>query len=96
MNTTTTTPSIATIIWNQIPVSMKMAYGMRNPVSSGSKLTIKVGGRMTWIEVTLTSDDLYTVERIRINRKHERIVEETLSGVYNDMLNDVINVFCNK
>ena len=94
--TTTTNNEIAKTTWSQIPVMTKMACGMRNPTAIGSKLTIKVGGRMRWVEITLTADDLYLVELVRITRDHRRVVVESHDGIFNDMLGDVLYRACNK
>ena len=71
----------------------KMACGARDLGIIKNGLSMKVGKRMTWIEVTLDASDTYTVELIKITRKagkRVRVVAKSMSGIYCDMLSETV------
>lgn len=91
--------TIGNTIWKQISIMTKMACGMRDPKLLDSGLSVKVGGRMTWIEITLTPADTYTVELVKISKRQGRqvrLVPESFSDVYCDQLSEIVYAMVNK
>lgn len=90
-----TTPS--QIIWTQITIGTKMACGARRPMCvNDNTLTFDVlSGAKNAIVVTLDPSDTYTVQRTK-RKKYNVTVEEEMSDVYVDNLNEVIYRMCNK
>jgi len=91
--------SVATTIRDQIGHKALYMMGAKNLIDHGSEspggLSFKIGrnvGRVTHIRISLTDDDLYTVEFIRISRApdYHREILSTHEGIYFDQLCDLI------
>ena len=88
---------IANTISTQIGRQAFFMMGAKNLVGHESALSFKVGRNskgVTHVMVTLTADDLYTVEFIKINMhpraKEMRKVLATVEGIYVDQLHTTI------
>ena len=85
---------IAATTRSQIRPMDLMAVGAQRGTYTFDKegtLKFKVGGRMKWIEIAL-ENDTYTVRLVRIKAKtFERVIVDSVSGIYNDMLSSAIN-----
>lgn len=87
------------IAWSQISIHTKMACGAREPrCSSDGRLSFRVERRpMRFIEVSLTADDLYNVEYLRIKRgSYTRVSIESVEGVFCEDLSEAIYRLVNK
>jgi hypothetical protein len=65
--------------------------GTKKVFISGNGVGIHIGQnpkRVTFVRVTLTDDDLYTIESVRV-RKGEYTTLQSHAGVYADMLQDL-------
>lgn len=99
MTNTNNTPSVADITWSQIPgAACKWPCGARQPISYDTDAGPAHGLRFRvtskpyrFVEVELDASDTYTVRYMRIRRSDfERIIIAEVSGVYADMLGEVI------
>jgi hypothetical protein len=97
MTRTDETQTKARTILAQIGNVTLMAIGAHNPSHLDGynvegepydvRLSMKVHGRLRWLEVDLEHNDTYTVRLVRL-RKAEKIVVDEVSGVYCDTLED--------
>lgn len=97
---TQTANSMATEIWRQIPIGVKMSMGARTPVGSDNEkgclayLHFQVGNArkgLFKVVIKLMASDTYDVELIKIKRKtDEPVVLASATDVYNDMLGRVL------
>jgi hypothetical protein len=88
---------VASIIWNQIPISTKMACGAREPTADTNCLIFKVlNGSAHRIKVTLQSDDTYLIELFKQKRDASVSAIESHDGIYCDMLGETIYHMVNK
>lgn len=96
MKTATRTPGKATVIWQQIPIGVKMRLGVRQVVGDESRgyLHFTVGpARRDPFKVTIQLDpgDTYTVKLVRCKlRAGETHVLEQASDVYFDQLGELL------
>jgi hypothetical protein len=86
--------SIASIIADQLGNGFFRMTGAKNLASTGDGLSFRLPGTLTlkrgnYMKITLTPDDLYTVEYGRI-RKLNYTVLETLTGVFVEDLHPTI------
>jgi hypothetical protein len=89
--------TVASTIWKQIPIGVKMACGAREPSADTYSLCFKVlNGSKHRIKVTLNGSDLYDVELFAMDRKYNVTVKEKACDVYCEMLGDIIYSMCNK
>ena len=86
------------IAWKQISVSTKMAVGARQACLTDSGCRFKVLRTSRYVEVTYEPGlDLYSVDFFRIKRgTQERIALGSHSGVYADMLSDIVYSLCHQ
>jgi len=99
MNNAKLNQAIANTIRQQIGANTMMSCGAHNmSFGEGGQLTFKVGGkRLTWCEIALTSDDLYTVRVVKMTSKFgERKVVSEQAGIYSDMLPELVYRLFNK
>ncbi len=86
------TLTVAKTIANQIGNGALFMIGAKNLAGDDNSLSFKIGRNsksVTHIRVTLNSLDLYDVEFLRCNKNGIKKVS-VASGVYNDMLNSII------
>lgn len=86
------------IAWKQISVMTKMAVGARQAVLTETGCRFKVLRTMRYVEVTYEAgSDLYTVEFYRVKRgSYQRVDLGSHSGVYADMLSDIVYSLCHQ
>ncbi len=93
---TTTTTTIPTTTWNQIPVSTKMSCGLRSALAvSKTELRMKALRQNRWVLVNLDPSDTYTVRLVRQERKTYRLITiEEIVDVYAEDLGETIYGMC--
>jgi hypothetical protein len=93
------------IIWKQLSMHTKMACGAREAKLCTTRSSVgfdgiifKVGSLpMRYVEVELDASDTYVVRALRFKRStYEKITLEEHTGVYADMLNEVVYRAVNK
>lgn len=90
--------TVATVIWNQISLSTKMACGARNPIGDNNRLIFQVSikpGASYKVAVTLDASDTYTVQLYKCRGIKSEVIKE-IDDIYNDNLSKVIYDMCNE
>lgn len=82
---------IATTIKDQIGIHALVMLGAKNILAVESGLSFRVLGssKVNYIQITLTSDDLYNMEFGKVRGPKYKVVAE-VRAVYNDSLNKMI------
>jgi hypothetical protein len=93
MNNAEQNQAIARTIRQQVGAMTMMACGAHNLLCGEGQLTFKVGGkRLTWCEIVLDPSDTYTVRVVKLKggKYGSRVVASEQSGIYCDMLSELV------
>jgi hypothetical protein len=86
-------------IWKQIPITSKMACGMREQsIVALDTLRVRVarGIDHLYLKIRLDPNDTYTVMLVKARPRKPEVVVKELSDVYFDMLGEITYNFVNK
>jgi hypothetical protein len=83
----TTTYSPAQIIWQQIPLGVKMSLGVRKPIATSHTLAMNVGASHSryQVRISLNGHDLYD---ITLYKNKKQVWER--SDIFAEMLGEVL------